>query len=272
MAFIVPEVFADLAQASFTGKVKVLGSPAVLEDDTLVGQPGATIHFPKWGALGDLADLTKGAAMTPEALAQTDSTATIKEAGKAVTLDDQDKLTILGGANAESEALRQFGVLAARKVDGDLISAAVAGAGLTLAFPTGNTTLSWSRLVDGFALFGDEFEPEEFAGIYINSAQMAEVFKDPSFIEAAKVGDNSVIRRGVIGLLGGVPVYVTNRVAAKTILLMKQKVLGALYKRKPLVEQDRDILKRQDVVTVNVHYATKAITPAGIAKLTLSAT
>lgn len=273
MAFIVPEVYADLAQASFTGKVKVLGSPAVIEDNTLTGQPGTTIHFPKWGALADLADLTIGVAMTTQTLAQTESTATIKEAGAAVAINDKDKLTILGGTGgAESEAIRQFGVLAARKVDGDLITEAVAAAGLTLAFPTGNTTLSWSRLVDGFALFGDEFEPEDFAGIYINSAQMAEVFKDANFLEAAKVGDNSIVRRGVIGLLGGVPVYVTNRVAAKTILLMKQQVLGALYKRKPLVETDRDVLKRQDIVTTNVHYAVKAITPAGIAKLTLSAT
>jgi hypothetical protein len=124
--------------------------------------------------------------------------------------------------------------------------------------------------VDGFAKFGDEFEPEEFAGIYINSAQLAQVFKDSQFIEAAKVGDNSVIRRGVIGLLGGIPVYVTNRVAAKTTLIMKQRVLGALYKRRPLVEQDRDILKRQDVYTTNVHYAVKAVTPSGICKLTLT--
>lgn len=270
MAFIVPEVFADLAQAAFAGKVKVLGSPAVIEDNTLVGQPGDTISFPKWGALGDLDDLTKGTAMTPAAMSQTDSSATIKEAGKAVAIDDADKLTILGGTGgAESEALRQFGVLAARKVDGDLITAAVAGAGHTLA-PTAGTALSWSVLVDHFAQYGDEFEPDEFAGIYINSAQMATVFKDSQFIDASKLGDNSVVRRGVIGLLGGIPVQITNRVAAGTVLSLKTAALGALYKRKPLVENDRDILKRQDVVTINVHYAVKALDGNRIGKITLT--
>lgn len=269
MAFIVPAVYADLAQASFAGKVKVLGSPAVVEDNTLVGQPGETINFPKWGALTELDDLTKGVAMTPVELAQTSNAATIKEAGKAVVVNDRDKLTALG--NAQNEAARQFGVLASRKVDGDLITEAVAAAGLTATAAAGGTTLNWSRLVDAFALFGDEFEPDEFAGIYINPAQMAEMFKDANFLEASKVGDNSVIRRGVIGLAGGVPVYVTSRVAAKTVLLMKQNVLGALYKRRPEVETDRDVLKRQDVITTNVHYAVKAINAAGIAKYTLAA-
>lgn len=272
MAFIIPEVYADVAQASFVGKVKVLGSPAVVSDDTLVGQPGETIHFPKWGALGELDDLTKGVAMTPAELAQTDSSATIKEAGKAVVINDRDKLTILGGeGGAESEAVRQFAELAARKVDGDLITEAVTAAGKVLD-PTGTQALSWSVLVDHFAQFGDEFDPDEFAGIYINSAQMAEVFKDAQFIDAAKMGDSGggVVRRGVIGLLGGIPVQITNRVSAGTVLTLKNAALGALYKRRPLVETDRDILKRQDVVTTNVHYAVKALDANRIGKIVLN--
>lgn len=267
MAFIVPEVFADLAQASFAGKVRVLGSPAVVEDNTLVGQPGETISFPKWDTLTDLADLTTGVAMAVATMGQTDSSATIKEAGKAVAINDRDKLTILGGeGGSESEAVRQFGVLAARKVDGDLITEAVANAGHALA--PGAVALSWSVLVDHFAQYGDDFEPEDFAGIYINSAQMASIFKDANFLEAAKVGDNSIVRRGVIGLLGGIPVQITNRVAAGTVLTLKNNALGALYKRRPIVETDRDVLKRQDIVTTNVHYAVKALDAARIGKVT----
>lgn len=270
MAFIVPEVFADLAQAKFAGKVKVLGSPAVIEDNTLVGQPGETISFPKWGALGDLDDLTKGTAMTPVSMSQTDTSATIKEAGKAVVIDDRDKLTILGGTGgAESEALRQFAALAARKVDGDLITEALSAAGHALA-PSAGTKIGWSVLVDSFAQFGDEFEPDEFAGIWINSAQMADLFKDSQFIDASKIGDNSVVRSGTLGNIGGIPVNLSNRVAAGSVLVAKNATLGALYKRRPLVESDRDVLKRQDVVTINVHYAVKALDSAGIGKITLS--
>ena len=271
--FIAPEVYADLAQASFTGKVKVLGSPAVLEDNTLVGQPGESITFPAWGALGELDDLTTGVAMVPTELEQTDSSATIKEAGKAVVINDRDKLTMLGGqTGAESEALRQFGVLAARKVDGDLITEARTAAGrLVHTTSAGVTAFSWAALTEGFALFGDEFEPDEFAGIYIHPTQLAEAFADPQFIDASKMGDNSLIRRGVVGTLGGLALSVSSRLTEGEFLLMRRNVLGALYKRRPLVEQDRDILKRQDVYTTNVHYAVKAIAPKGIAHVTLAA-
>lgn len=271
--FIVPEVYADLAQASFTGKVKVLGSPAVIEDTTLVGQPGETVHFPKWGALGELDDLTQGVAMTPVELEQTDATATIKAAGKAVRIYDRDKLTMLGGQGAaQSEALRQFGVLASRKVDGDLITEAETNAGLQPTTDAGTTAFGLAAVNDGFAAFGDEVEPEEFAGIYIHSAQLAQAYEDASFIDASKAGDNSAVRRGVIGLIRGVPIYVSDRVTAGSYLLMKRNTLGALYKRRPIVESDRDILDPSDVVTTNVHYAVKAVTPSGIAKVTLSAT
>lgn len=269
--FIIPEVFADLAQAAFTGKVKVLGSPAVVEDNTLTGQPGEKITFPKWDSLGTLDDLATGTAMTPVEMGQTsDASAVIKEVGKAVAINDRDKLTALGGqGGAQSEAVRQFALMAARKVDGDLIAEAVTKAG-KVHDPAGTQTLSWTLLVDLFARFGDEFEPDEFAGIYINSAQMAEVFKDSQFIDAAKIGDSSILRRGVIGLLGGIPVQVTDRVAAGTVLALKQRVLGALYKRRPVVETDRDVLARQDIVTTNVHYAVHALNTAGIGKLILN--
>lgn len=270
--FIAPEVYADLAQAEFTGKVKVLGSPAVLEDNTLEGQPGETISFPKWGALGELADLTVGVAMTPTELEQTDSSATIKEAGKAVVINDRDKLTMLGGTNgAQSETFRQFGILAARKVDGDLITEARTAAGLTDTTAAGVTTFGLAAVNTAFALFGDDCEPEDFAGIYIHADQLGEAFASQDFVDASKVGDNSLIRRGVVGTIRGVPVTVSNRLTTGEVLLMKQRVLGALYKRRPLIEQDRDILKRQDVITTNVHYAVKAVTPSGIALVTLAA-
>ncbi len=53
-----------------------------------------------------------------------DATAKIKEAGKAVEITDRARLVSLG--DPEAEARRQFGILAARKVDADLIKQAMA--------------------------------------------------------------------------------------------------------------------------------------------------
>src|SRR5690606_38759749 len=123
---IVPEVWGDAASAEFVDQARVAGSAAVLVDDTLAGQPGERVHFPQWENIGDLDDLDEGVPMVPVKMGQTDFTAVIKEAGKAVEITDKAALTGIG--NAQDEAVRQFGVAANRKVDADLIAAALAAA------------------------------------------------------------------------------------------------------------------------------------------------
>lgn len=277
-----PEVWADVAQAEFTNKAVVATSPAVVDDDSLEGVPGDTVEFPRWMTLSDLADLAEGTPMTPEALKQSSSKATIKEAGKAVEITDKAKLT--GKGNAQDEAIRQFGLLAARKVDADLITAAVTsvtgghryadGSTATDSKPLEHTitgsatlTLSWDALVDAIGLAADDFEPSEWAGLYIRSEQRSQVWKDDDFIRASELsagGAGTVVRRGFIGEIAGLPVYVTNRLAQNTATILKRNSLGLLYKRRPLVEQDRDILARSTIVTTNVHYATKRLNDKGV--------
>jgi hypothetical protein len=273
---IVPEVWGDMSQAKFTGAVRVGGSSAVMTDDKLAGQPGDSVNFPKWSALGELDDLAEGVAMGTTAMAQTSDKATIKEAGKAVELTDTAVLTALGNAN--DEAHRQFGVLAARKVDAALIAQAQAdetaqGGGLPYEFTTAATKLKFTWLdavVPAIAQFGDEWDPAEFAGVFINSAQLAEAFADPQFIDASKLGAATPVTTGQAGLIAGMPLIVTNRIAAGKFILLKNNSLGLLYKRRPLVETDRDILKRTTVIATTVHYAVKRLDDKGVCVGTLA--
>ncbi|MEV2203742.1 phage head protein [Streptomyces fradiae] len=275
---IVPEVWGDMAQAEYAGRVRVAGSAAVIEDNSLEGAPGDTIHFPKWGALGELDDLTETTALVPTAMSTDDATATIKEVGKAVEITDRARLTSLG--DPETEARRQFGILAARRVDADLIAQAqadetAAGGGTPLAFTTatGQTKFTWAgAMVPAIGQFGDEWEPSDFAGLYINSAQLGEAMLDPQFVDAAKLGaGESAAATGSIGRIGGVSVFVTNRISAGKFLLMKTNALGLLYKRRPLVESDRDILARSTVVTTTMHYAVKRLSDKAVCVGTLAA-
>ncbi|MFH9430241.1 N4-gp56 family major capsid protein [Streptomyces sp. NPDC017615] len=276
---IVPEVWGDMAQAAFIGKARVAGSAAVIEDNTLEGAPGDKINFPKWGTLTDLDDLTETTPMTPVAMSTSSAEATIKEAGKAVEITDKSKLVGLG--DPEAEARRQFGILAARKVDAALISQAQAdetaqGGGNPFKFTTGagKTKFTWlDSMVPAIATFGDEWEPEDFAGLYLNSAQYADAMADPQFIDASKLGSGeSAAASGSIGRIGGVSVFLTNRVAAGKFLLLKNQALGLLYKRRPLVESDRDILARSTVVTTTLHYAVKRLNDRGVCVGTLATT
>lgn len=274
---IVPEVWGDMAQAQFTGAVRVAGSAAVIEDNTLQGAPGDTVHFPKWGALGELDTLTEGVAMDTVAMSTQDATATIKEVGKSVEITDTARLTALG--DPEAEARRQFGVLAARKVDADLIAQAQAdetaqGGGRPYAFTTaaGQTRFTWlGAMVPAIGQFGDEWEPSDFAGLYLNSAQLGDAMSDSQFIDAAKLGSGETAAvTGSIGRIGGVSVFVTNRIAAGKFMLLKRGALGLLYKRRPLVETDRDILRRSNVITTTLHYAVKRLDDKGVAVGTLA--
>lgn len=268
---VIPEVFGDMAQAEFTGKVRVAGSSAVKEDNTLEGQPGETIHFPKWGALGDLDDLDEKTAIKPERLSTKDSTATIKEAGKAVTITDRSRLVGMG--DPEAEAQRQFGILAARKVDADLIKAAQdTKDGKPFEVEVGETpSFGWDAMVEAIAAFGDEWDPSDFAGVYINAAQQAQAFRDDQFINAAKLGGDTPVQKGQIGVIGGVPVLTTNRIEAGKFLVIKNGALGLLYKQRPNVETQRHALARATDVVTTLHYAVKRLTDKGVAVATLAA-
>ncbi|MEV5527830.1 N4-gp56 family major capsid protein [Streptomyces prunicolor] len=269
---IVPDVWADMVQNKFKGKL-VIGSMA-LNDSTLEGKPGDSVNFPKWKGLTEAEDLTEGTPMTPEQLG-TDpgNTATIKEAGKAVEITDKARLVAFGDPFAETQ--RQLGVLIARKIDKDLTAAAEAAGVIMVNAAT--DPLSWDVMVDGIAKFGDEWEPENMAGIIIHSLQRASIYKDPNFISADKFGTGAVIPRGVIGQIGGVNIFVSDRVtttaadgtnpATYNALMVRRGSLGLLYKRRPLVETDRDILARTTVVTTNVHYATHRLDDEGIVVL-----
>lgn len=279
-----PEVWEDLSQAAFSGNTIL--SNAATSSNTLVGKPGDTVAFPKWSNLTDLDDLAELVPIVPEKLTQSASRATIKEAGKGVEISDTAQLVGLG--NAQDEAIRQFGILTARKVDTDLYATAtgtttggveyadgsVATDSAPLSFYAGTgVNIGWDPLVDAFAVFGDDFESGEFAGLYINSTDRSAIMKDPTFIQASQGnGANGVVNRGLIGDINGLNVFVTNRVAAGKSLAVKRGALGVLYKRRPIVEQDRDILKRANVVTTNLHYATKRLNDDGVLVINWNAT
>lgn len=267
-----PQVFADLVAAKFPGKL-VVGQFANM-GNTLEGQPGDTITFPAWSPLTEMDELTEGTAMATEALAQTSTTATIKEFGKAVEVTDKAILAGLG--DPLGQAAEQYGILTARRIDKSLIDVAVSTVGTSPLQVTSNSTnLTTTVLVNAIAQFGD-IEPDEFDGLVIHSRQRADMLKDANFIDASKLGGDSVLRRGQIGTLYGVPVFTSDRVPTVDIdagapvdlryqaLLLKKGALGLVYKRRPIVESDRDILKRTNILTTNVHYAVKRLDDKGV--------
>lgn len=275
---IIPDVWADAVGPKIFGRAVMAQFATV--DDQLAGQPGDTVIFPKWNYIGDAEDLTEGVAMDTTTMTQTDSRAVIKEAGKAVELTDNALLDALGSPDGQAQT--QLAIAVARKIDTDLRLAAEAtetdtdslGVSHTYAplKAPAATKLSWAALVAGFALLGDEYDPSNIAVLVVHSAQYADLLLDPNFLTADKFGAGAVLARGQIGAIGSIPVLMSDRVTktgtgADTVynaLLIAKGALSLKYKRRPVVERDRDILKRTNIITTNVHYAVKRVDDRGV--------
>lgn len=284
---IVPEVWGPVIRDAILGKAVLV--PLVKIDTTLEGNPGDTINFPKFGYIGDASDLTEGVAMETRQLTMTSSAAVIKETGVAVEITDKAVLTAIG--DPQGQAAEQVGLSASRKLDADIRTAAqyvhVNGGGgdeepsttPLIATGTGGGVISWLSITKGIALLGDEWDPADFAGIVIHSKQHVDLMNDSQFQSADKLGQNgTVIARGQVGAIATVPVFVSDRATAVTdvdpdtvgnqagynALLIKKGAITLAYKRRPIVEKDRDILKRTTVITTNVHYAVKRTNDRGV--------
>lgn len=283
---IQPEVWGPVVRDRILGKAVML--PLVTIDTTLEGNPGDSINFPKFGYIGDADDLTEGVAMETRALSMTSSRATIKEVGVAVELTDKAILTSMG--QPQDQAIQQVALSASRKIDKDIRTAAeriVTGSSdpddpnttPLVTTGTGGGVLSWASIVKAIALQGDEWDASDVAGLVIHSKQHADLLVDNQFLDASKIGAQaSAFQRGQVGVIAGMPVFVSDRATAVTdvdpdtegnqagykALLIKKGAITLAYKRRPIVEKDRDILKRTTVVTTNVHYAVQRTDDRGV--------
>lgn len=208
MALIKPEVYAPLVREKFLGRVRIatLCNDLGFLANTTVGE---TVTFPKFKTITDAEEMVKGTALEPEALDQVSSTATIKQIGKAVRVFDMDNITALG--NQIEEAASQQAVVFARKLDNDL---AVEAQTSDLKFATAAAkAITAAEVNSALALFGDEQDTEEMAGIVVNSLLLASFIAMPEFTSVEKTYatmGNGVITGGLVGYFRGIPVFMAD--------------------------------------------------------------
>lgn len=270
---IVPDVWADTLGPIIAGRSVFAGLATV--DDELVGQPGDSVTFTRYDYIGDAVDGVEGVAMDLTKLSLTDAKATIKEAVKGVALTDNAVLNALGAPNQQAET--QIATSIARKIDTDLQAAALdVTDGTPLTVGTTATNMSWNAYVAAIALLGDEYDPSDLAGIVIHSQQHAALLRDAAFQSVQTYGQGAVISgRGFVGTLGSVPIFLSDRITTtgtgvNTVynsLIVKKGALALKWKRRPIVEKDRDIRARISIVTTNAHYAVKRTDDRGIVVL-----
>jgi N4-gp56 family major capsid protein len=250
---IIPEVLSAMISAQIPGQLALAGTDRVVTLDNLQGKPGDRVKIPRWAAIGEFDQLTEGVAMTPVNLTANSADAVVKEFGKAVEITE---LALLSSYEDPLKALaEQFAKYAAMAVDKELIATAET----TTLSHTVAATISLDAIIDAKALFSDE---QSEIALVLHPKVYADLLKLSEFKTLTAVSID-VIQKGQVGMIYGMPVYVS-RFLTKTTgtpdtytnLLVKRAALGLWYKKQMEVKKDIDVLKRTTTIAANSIFAT----------------
>jgi N4-gp56 family major capsid protein len=246
-----PEVMADMISAELPNALQV--SRFYKVDRTLVAKAGNTITVPKWSYVGEATDLEEGVEGTVTQMSSSEVEYTVKKAVKNIVLTDEAVLS--GYGDPIGEARNQLRMAIADKVDSDGIALLEA---LT-ASPNSSATanLSYNMIVDCL----DDFADEEQGGekiILVNKTGIKQLRKDEKFIDKYNELSQEAMVSGVVGKIAGCDVVISNKIADKAgvsyAYIMKPRAITAFLKRDVSVETERDVLKKQTIISSDEHY------------------
>ena len=247
-----PEVIGAYLDVKLVDKIKL--APIVEVDRTLEGRPGSTLTLPKWGYIGDAADLAEGTALTYEDIAESTQEISVKKVAKGVSITDEAVLS--GYGNPVEQIGQQLLVAVASKIEADLYDAVktekvatrnVAGC---LKHEYAGTAFAKEDIIDMLAKFGEDQEGEKV--LFVNPADFAVLAKDKDFVQ---IMQGAQIITGEMGQLYGVRIVVANRVEAGKPFMMKPGALSLVMKRNVMVEAERDMDHFANKYAVSDHYA-----------------
>ena len=247
-----PEVIGAYLDVKLVDKIKL--APIVEVDRTLEGRPGSTLTLPKWGYIGDAADLAEGAALSYTDIAEDTVEIKVKKVAKGVSITDEAVLS--GYGNPVEQIGQQLLTAVASKIEADMYDAVKNEKKATRdtvgCFQhkyTGNT-FTKEDIIDMRAKFGEDQEGEMV--LFVNPAEFAVLAKDRDFVQ---IQQGAQIISGEMGMLYGVRLVVANRVEAGKPFLMKPGALAIVMKRNVMVEAERDMDHFANKYAVSDHYA-----------------
>ena len=247
-----PQVIGAYLDVKLIDKIKL--SPIAEINRELEGGPGSTLTFPKWGYIGDAADLAEGAALTYENIAESTVEIKVKKVAKGVSITDEAVLS--GYGNPVEQIGQQLLTAVASKIEADMYDAVKNEKKATrdtvgCFTHTYNKTNGFTKedIIDMRAKFGEDQEGEMV--LFVNPAEFAKLAKDKDFVQ---IQQGAQIISGEMGMLYGVRLVVANRVPAGKPFLMKPGALAIVMKRNVMVESERDMDHFSTKFAVSDHY------------------
>ena len=196
----------------------------------------------------------------------------IKEAGKAVEITDTAILS--GYGNPYGQAAKQIVMSMGDKVDYDLLQIlASIDSTMTKYTDASTSAISVPDISDALELFGEDIDGTK---VLLASPKLYTAIRNTKdWAPASEFAANALVR-GSVGQIFGCNVIVTNRLRGvagtgldEDAYIVKPGALRLFLKRDSLVETDRDILKRINVISITKHYAAYLYNAANAIKLSV---
>ena len=234
-----PEVLADMISAELPNAITF--APLAVVGTRLEGRAGNTLTLPKFGYIGDASEVDEGEDIPISKMTTSETEVTIKKAGKGVELTDEAILN--GYGDNVGEAKDQIKMALANKVDNDLLAA------LKTSSLTASGAMSLAGLITAKAKFGEKVNQPSV--LIVNSTNYVKIASEIVSLE----NTDKVLMDGVVGKVAGMQVAISDKLSATEFYIVATGALGLEYKRRVLVETDRDIISKTNVITGDVHYA-----------------
>lgn len=251
-----PQVMGAFLDKKIVDKIKF--SPLAVIGHDLQGQAGNTLTIPTWNYVGDAEDLAEGVEGNVTNLTATTSQVTVKKAVKNIGITDEARLSGYGDPMGQIE--NQLATAIAQKIDNDVLEALKSVSTLT---HTGEFGLDY--VADALVKFGEDID--ETTVILISAKNYGILRKSPEFVHVA---NGQVVISGQVGTVYGCPVVVSNKIADTEAFLVRYGAIGIEVKREVNVEVDRDVLKKQTIVSADRHYVAYVRDASKVIKGTIS--
>lgn len=255
-SLINPQVLADMIDTKLVNAMKF--TPLCKVDNTLVGRPGDTVTLPCYAYIGDAADVDELGDIGIAELTATSQAVRVKKVGKGVTISDEAVLS--GYGDPIGEIGNQLLTSIASKVDNDVLAALD---NATLIHPV--VTVTPNEINNALVKFGEDFEGDKY--LFVGAATYAALRDAAEWIPASEIAAGTVLR-GVVGMIYGCYVVITNKITATNVAyIVKPGAVALFMKRGTQVESDRNIINKSTTFTADKHYAAYLYDSSKVIKL-----
>lgn len=241
-----PEVIADILEVKLVDAIKL--APLAKVDTTLVGRPGSTVKLPYYNYIGDAIVVAEGDDIPVKQLSQSTKEVEIQKIGNGGVLTDESVLS--GFGDPVGEFVDQLATSIASKIDNDLVAAL---AGNTTSTYSAAGAITVDDIAGALGVFGEDVDGDKV--LLVGSDTYTTLRKAKEWCPASDIAASLVIN-GVVGMVHGCQVVVTNRIKDGNAYIVKPGALAIFLKRDTMVETDRDIVNKSTVITADKHCAT----------------